>query len=81
MRLIPFFPAESLEFLDNVIQSAIKSRQGSNAKINDFIDCLIEMTRLLSTEEYKRLGITSQTVTSQALLFFFAGAEIPHNDH
>ncbi|ODM89526.1 Cytochrome P450 3A40 [Orchesella cincta] len=71
-KLAPFFPPETLEFFANLLRNVMKSRRENNIKIPDFIEALNEMLEKIPTEEYKKHGITENTVMSQALIFFLA---------
>ncbi|CAL8107398.1 unnamed protein product [Orchesella dallaii] len=75
ISLAPFFPPDTLDFFANIVKNVMKSRRESNTKISDFIDSLNEMMEKVGTEEYKKLGITVNTVLCQALIFFLAGFE------
>ena len=46
-----FVPTETTEFFANIIRNSIKSRKDSKAKMNDFVDYLIDMARNVEKTE------------------------------
>jgi len=51
------------------------ARRKSGEKKRDVIDLCIEQMDKMDTPEYKRIGITEQTIICQAFVFFFAGQD------
>lgn len=72
-KLVPILSPQTIEYYGKVINDVMTSRRANNVKLGDFVDTLNGMHVKLSTDEYKRLGITEDTITAQALIFFLAG--------
>ncbi|ODM91536.1 Cytochrome P450 3A4 [Orchesella cincta] len=78
-RFAPTFMDEPTKLIVSTFRQIISSRkmQSSGAPQNskDFLDVLVDLWSRVNTKEFKDLGITENTIVSQAINFFLGGYE------
>ena len=76
-KLFPqFSDIETTKKFVDALDQAIKQRKASpdsSQSSKDFIGVIIEMMEKIDTPEYKKLNITKDTITAQAIEFYIAG--------
>jgi hypothetical protein len=58
-----------------IFELMMADRKASGVNKKDIVDLCLEQMEKCSSPEYKKLGITDNTIVCQAFVFFFAGQD------